>query len=143
MGVFATRSPFRPNAIGLSSVRLDGVELQSKLGPVLHVSGIDLMDTTPIFDIKPYLSYTDSHPQATEGFTQIVDCEGLQVAFPPELLTLIPPNQREALIGVLAHDPRPRYQDDPERIYGFAFDRWNVQFTVNGSLLTVVNVTPL
>nr|WP_321468166.1 tRNA (N6-threonylcarbamoyladenosine(37)-N6)-methyltransferase TrmO [uncultured Desulfobulbus sp.] len=143
MGVFATRSPFRPNAIGLSSVRLEEVELHSKLGPVLHVSGVDLMDTTPIFDIKPYLPYTDSHPDATKGFTQIVDRGGLQVAFPTELLTLIPPGQQKALIGVLAHDPRPRYQNDPERIYGFAFDRWNVQFTVNDSSLTVVDVTPL
>ena len=111
MGVFATRSPFRPNALGLSSVRLDRVELDPALGPVLHVSGADLMDGTPIFDIKPYLPYTDSHPQAAGGFTDGLAHEPLTVECSPALLEHIPADSREGLLGVLAGDPRPRYQD--------------------------------
>ena len=140
MGVFATRSPFRPNAIGLSSVRLEKVELDSELGPVLHVSGADLMDGTPIFDVKPYLPYTDSHPQATGGFTDSADMEHLTVEFPAELLERVAPEQRPGLLGVLESDPRPRYQDDPHRVYGLTFAGQNVKFTVDGGTLTVLEV---
>lgn len=140
MGVFATRSPFRPNALGLSSVRLDRVELDPALGPVLHVSGADLMDGTPIFDIKPYLPYTDSHPQAAGGFTDGLAHAPLTVACDPALLEHIPADSREGLLGVLAGDPRPRYQEDPQRVYGLSFAGRNVKFTVNGDRLTVIAV---
>ena len=140
MGVFATRSPFRPNALGLSSVRLDRVELDPALGPVLHVSGADLMDGTPIFDIKPYLPYTDSHPQATGGFTDGLAHAPLMVECSPALLEHIPPDSREGLLGVLAGDPRPRYQEDPQRVYGLSFAGRNVKFTVDGDRLTVIAV---
>lgn len=140
MGVFATRSPFRPNALGLSSVRLDRVELDPALGPVLHVSGADLMDGTPIFDIKPYLPYTDSHPQAAGGFTDGLAHAPLTVACDPALLEHIPADSREGLLGVLAGDPRPRYQEDPQRIYGLSFAGRNVKFTVDGDRLTVIAV---
>jgi tRNA-Thr(GGU) m(6)t(6)A37 methyltransferase TsaA len=143
MGVFATRSPFRPNPIGLSSVKLDRMELHPELGPVLHVSGADLMDGTPIYDIKPYLPYTDSHPQATGGFADPLKDYALEVKFPDDLLCLIPVNHQEALFGVLAHDPRPSYHKDPERKYGFGYAGFNIRFTVQGSLLTVCEVTPL
>ena len=140
MGVFATRSPFRPNALGLSSVRLDRVELDPALGPVLHVSGADLMDGTPIFDIKPYLPYTDSHPQAAGGFTDGLAHAPLTVECSPALLEHIPADSREGLLGVLAGDPRPRYQEDPQRIYGLSFAGHNVKFTVDGDRLTVIAV---
>ena len=140
MGVFATRSPFRPNALGLSSVRLDRVELDPALGPVLHVSGADLMDGTPILDIKPYLPYTDSHPQATGGFTDGLAHEPLTVECSPALLEHIPADSREGLLGVLAGDPRPRYQEDPQRVYGLSFAGRNVKFTVDGDRLTVIAV---
>jgi tRNA-Thr(GGU) m(6)t(6)A37 methyltransferase TsaA len=140
MGVFATRSPFRPNAIGLSSVRLERIEFDRELGPVLHVSGADLMDGTPIFDIKPYLPYTDSHPEATGGFTDGAAMERLTVDCPAELLERVAPEQRPGLLGVLASDPRPRYQDDPERVYGLTFAGRNVKFTVDGGRLTVLEV---
>ena len=140
MGVFATRSPFRPNALGLSSVRLDRVELDPALGPVLHVSGADLMDGTPIFDIKPYLPYTDSHPQATGGFTDGLAHEPLTVECSPALLEHIPADSREGLLGVLAGDPRPRYQEDPQRVYGLSFAGRNVKFTVDGDRLPVIAV---
>ena len=140
MGVFATRSPFRPNAIGLSSVRLERIEFDRELGPVLHVSGADLMDGTPIFDIKPYLPYTDSHPDATGGFTDGAAMEPLTVDCPAELLERVAPEQRPGLLGVLASDPRPRYQDDPERVYGLTFAGRNVKFTVDGGRLTVLEV---
>lgn len=140
MGVFATRPPFRPNALGLSSVRLDRVELDPALGPVLHVSGADLMDGTPIFDIKPYLPYTDSHPQATGGFTDGLAHEPLTVECSPALLEHIPADSREGLLGVLAGDPRPRYQEDPQRVYGLSFAGRNVKFTVDGDRLTVIAV---
>lgn len=143
MGVFATRSPFRPNAIGLSSVKLDGVERDPRLGHVIHVSGADLMDGTPIFDIKPYLPYGDCHPEATGGFTDDREREALTVEFPGEWLTLVPENRREALLGVLAGDPRPPYQKDPDRIYGMAFAGYDVRFTVRGSVLTVRGVTAI
>ena len=140
MGVFATRSPVRPNARGLSSGRLDRVELDPALGPVLHVSGADLMDGTPIFDIKPYLPYTDSHPQAAGGFTDGLAHAPLTVACDPALLEHIPADSREGLLGVLAGDPRPRYQEDPQRVYGLSFAGRNVKFTVNGDRLTVIAV---
>lgn len=140
MGVFATRSPFRPNPIGLSCVRLDRMDLHSHDGPVLHVSGADLMDQTPIFDIKPYIPYADSHPEATEGFARGVREYALHVNFPEEWLSCIPQARREALIGVLAHDPRPSYQSDPERIYGLSFAGFEVKFRVCGDQLTVCGV---
>ena len=143
MGVFATRSPFRPNAIGLSSVKLDSVELHPVLGPILHVSGADLMDNTPIYDIKPYLPSTDSHPDALAGFAEALDDYLLQVEFPDPLLHLIPADRQAALLGVLAHDPRPSYQKDSDRLYGFEFAGFNVRFTVQGSHLTVCEVTRL
>ena len=136
MGVFATRSPFRPNAMGLSSVQLDRVELDPQLGPVLHVRGADLMDGTPIFDIKPYLPYTDSHPQAPAGLAHAP----LTVECSPALLEHIPADSREGLLGVLAGDPRPRYQEDPQRVYGLSFAGRNVKFTVDGDRLTVIAV---
>ena len=139
-GVFATRSPFRPNPIGLSSVKLEKVEIDPKLGPVLHVSGADLMDGTPIYDIKPYIVYTDSHPEAISGFASKPAEYLLEVVFPEELLQQVPEAQRESLIAVLAHDPRPQYQDDPERVYGMAFADFEIKFKVDGMRLTVVGL---
>lgn len=139
-GVFSTRSPFRPNPIGLSSVRLEKMEIDPKLGPVLHVSGADLMDGTPIYDIKPYIAYTDSHPDAVSGFASTPAEYLLEVDFAEDLLQKVPESQRESLIEVLAHDPRPQYQDNPERIYGMAFDGMEVKFKVEGIQLTVVDV---
>jgi tRNA-Thr(GGU) m(6)t(6)A37 methyltransferase TsaA len=141
-GVFATRSPFRPNPIGLSSVRLEKVDIDPKLGPVLYVSGVDLMDGTPIYDIKPYISYTDSHPDAVSGFASKPAEFLLQVDFPEDLLIKVQPELRKGLIEVLAHDPRPQYHDDPERIYGMAFGGMEVKFKVDESQLTVVEVLP-
>ena len=140
LGVFATRSPFRPNPIGLSSVRLEGVERDPKLGPVLLVSCADLMDGTPILDIKPYIPYADAHPEASDGFTAQTIQHHLEVDFPAELLGRVPMDKRAALIGVLAQDPRPSYQDDPERIYGFPFAGLELRFRVEGKRLTVVDV---
>ena len=139
-GVFATRSPFRPNPIGLSSVRLEKVEIDPQLGPVLYVSGADLMDGTPIYDIKPYIAYTDSHPDAVSGFASTPAEFLLEVDFPEDLLNKLRPEQRKSLIEVLAHDPRPQYQDDPERVYGMEFGGMEVKFKVDGGLLTVVGV---
>ena len=140
MGVFATRSPFRPNPIGLSSVRLENVEFSEKYGPVLHVSGADLMDGTPIYDIKPYLAYVDSHPEAAGGFTDQIQDHKLKVEFPEKLLKKIPEEKREALLAVLANDPRPGYQKDPERKYGMSFGSWDIHFKVDGEQLWVLNV---
>ena len=137
MGVFATRSPFRPNPIGLSCVRLVGMEKDPELGHVLVVAGADLMDGTPILDIKPYLPYADSHPEALGGFTGNVGGKVLEVNFPPELLDQVPEDKREALIGVLSRDPRPSYQHDPERVYGMAFAGLEVRFSVDGDVLHV------
>lgn len=139
-GVFATRSPFRPNPIGLSSVKLEKVEIDPKLGPVLHVSGADLMDDTPIYDIKPYIAYTDSHPEAISGFASKPAEYLLEVDFPDTLLKKVNPELRESLIEVLAHDPRPQYHDDPERVYGMAFGDMEIKFKVNGMQLTVLAV---
>ncbi len=141
MGVFATRSPFRPNPIALSSVKLAGIEQTPNLGPVLHILGADLMDGTPILDIKPYIPYADAHPEALGGFAAVPAGETLEVIIPPELLEKIPPERREALRGVLAQDPRPHYQDDPERIYGFGFAGMEVRFSVEGSRLTVREIS--
>ncbi len=141
MGVFATRSPFRPNAIGLSSVKLERIEKHPQYGMVLIVSGADLMDSTPILDIKPYLPYTDSHPQATGGFTDELHLNPLEVDIPEVWKERIPENKLEALVGVLEHDPRPSYQEDPTRVYGFFFGGMEIRFTVEGHLLTVCGIT--
>ena len=140
MGVFATRSPFRPNAIGLSCVKLEGVRQDEQLGTVIEVSGADLVDGTPILDIKPYLPYADCRVDATGGFTDPLDGQTLQVNCDPALLERFTPQQREGLLGVLACDPRPRYQEDPERVYGLAFAGRNVKFTVKDGVLTVLAV---
>jgi len=139
-GVFATRSPFRPNPIGLSSVRLDRIEIDSRLGPVLHVSGADLMDGTPIYDIKPYIVYTDSHPEAVSGFATKPAEYLLEVDFPEKLLQIVPEAQRDSLIAVLEHDPRPQYQDDPDRVYGMGFGDLEIKFKVQQTRLTVTEV---
>ena len=139
MGVFATRSPFRPNALGLSCVRLLGIEQDRERGTVLRVGGADLMSGTPIFDIKPYIPYADAHPEARSGFAPDAG-ERLTVEFPPALEALVPPEKRAALRGVLANDPRPRYQRDPERVYGLQFAGRNIKFTVDGDRLTVKEV---
>ena len=141
MGVFATRSPFRPNNLGLSSVTLLGVEHTAEFGTVLHVGGADLMDGTPIFDIKPYIAYGDSHPEATGGFTDAAGDFLLQVVFPPELLKKLPEAKQEAAVGVLSHDPRPSYQRKPDRVYGLTFAGFDIRFKVIGDVLTVVDVT--
>ena len=142
MGVFATRSPFRPNPIGLSSVRLEGIEQSAALGPVLHVRGADLVDGTPILDVKPYLLYGDCHPDAVSGFAAVPAQETLQVVIPPELCARVPEARRRALRGVLAQDPRPHYQNDPGRIYGFSFAGMEIRFSVDGGTLTVVEILP-
>ena len=140
MGVFATRSPFRPNPIALSAVKLDQIEMDPELGPVIHIRGADLMDGTPILDIKPYIPYADCHPEALGGFAAAPAGETLEVAIPEELLERVPQDRRRALRGVLAQDPRPHYQNDPERVYGFGFAGLEVKFSVDGSRLTVVDI---
>ena len=141
MGVFATRSPFRPNNLGLSSVKLLGVEHTEKYGTVLHVGGADLMDGTPIFDIKPYIPYGDCHPEATGGFTDTAGEFLLQVEFPEKLLNKLPADKRSAAIGVLSHDPRPSYLRKPDRVYGLAFAGFDIRFKVKDDVLTVEEVT--
>ena len=141
MGVFATRSPFRPNSLGLSSVRLLGVEQTENEGMVIHVAGADLMDGTPIFDIKPYIPYGDCHPDATGGFTDTAGEFLLNVDFPEELLQKLPEEKRSAAIGVLSHDPRPSYQRKPDRIYGLNFAGFDIRFKVTDDNLTVIEVT--
>ena len=138
MGVFATRSPFRPNALGLSCVRLEGVE-QTAEGPVLVVSGADLMDGTPIYDIKPYLPYADCRTEARGGFAPRREAE-LTVDFPPALLSRVPEDKRAALTGVLSQDPRPHYQSDPQRVYGMRFAGLEVRFRVEDGTVYVVEV---
>lgn len=140
LGVFATRSPFRPNALGLSSVRLLSVEQTKEFGTVIHVGGADLMDGTPIFDIKPYIPYCDCHPEASGGFTATAGDYLLQVDFPPLLLSLLPEDRQAAANAVLSHDPRPSYQRDPERIYGMNFAGFDIQFVVKDNILTVIDV---
>ncbi len=141
MGVFATRSPFRPNNLGLSCVKLLGVEHTKQYGTVLHVGGADLMDGTPIFDIKPYIPYADTKTEATGGFTDQADQFLLSVNFPQELLQQLPEEKWQAAIDVLSHDPRPSYQRDPERIYGLIFGGYNIRFKVENEILTVQEVT--
>lgn len=143
LGVFATRSPFRPNSLGLSSVRILGLDHTAEHGTVIHVAGADLMDGTPIFDIKPYIPYSDCHTDASGGFTETAEDFILEVMFPSELLQTIPDNKRQALIGVLSHDPRPSYQSDPNRVYGLSFGGYNIRFTVNKRTLTVCDVIQL
>ena len=143
MGVFATRSPYRPNDIGLSSVKLEKISFDEKTGPMLHVAGVDLLDGTPIYDIKPYIAYTDSHPEATEGFAGGVKEKGLRVEFPKKFLEMLPEEKREAAIGVLAQDPRPAYDTDATRLYGVEFAGFDVHFTVSGEVLKVKELVKL
>lgn len=136
MGVFATRSPFRPNPIGLSCVELERIEMSKTFGPVLHVRGADLMDGTPIFDIKPYIPYADAHPDACGGFTDKTQFKKLSVIMPPELESIAP----EGLADVLANDPRPRYHDDAGRVYGMQYAGREVKFRVDGDELIVLSI---
>ncbi len=140
MGVFATRSPFRPNPLGLSSVRIEKIELHTDQGPVIHVSGVDMMDGTPIYDIKPYLPYVDNHPDAKEGFTHRTKDYSLEVVIPEACLEVVEEAQREALHAVLAHDPRPSYQKDPTRMYGLEFGGYEIKFRVDERVLTVAEI---
>lgn len=140
MGVFATRSPFRPNAIGLSCVRLLSVEHTQDMGTVLHIGGADLMDGTPILDIKPYIPYCDAHPEAMGGFTQAAGDYLLEVDFPENLKQRLPAEKQEAICQVLSHDPRPSYQKDSDRVYGLSFAGHDIRFTVKDKVLTVVDV---
>ena len=142
MGVFATRSPFRPNPLGLSCVRLETIRHDAALGAVLDVSGADLMDGTPIYDVKPYLPYADCKPEAVGGFAASGEGRLLTVRADETLLAGLPARTREALLGVLAHDPRPSYQNDPDRVYGMAFGGCEVRFSVDGETLTVRSVAP-
>ena len=143
VGVFATRSPFRPNPIGLSSVKLVKADLHTKEGPVLYVAGADLADGTPIFDIKPYLPYADSHPDAIDAFAESRNAEPLEVVFPEALLSKIPEEKRAGLFQTLRQNPRPGYQHDPTRRYGFNFAGFDVRFTISGDTLTVVEIVTL
>jgi len=140
VGVFATRSPFRPNSVGMSSVKLERFETDKTLGPVLYVSGADLMDGTPIFDIKPYLAYVDSHPEAKDGFALNQKEGSLFVEFPEELLSKVPVEKQEGLIELLSQDPRPQYQNDPERVYKMKFGAQEVWFQVEDKTLSVCRV---
>lgn len=142
VGVFATRSPFRPNPIGLSSVRILSIDMHTEEGPVILVAGADLMDQTPIYDIKPYLPHVDSHPEAKGGFAYEVKDYALHVEFPEEEIHRLPEEKREALRSLLEQDPRPSYQQDPERIYGLSFAGYEVKFRVEGKTLTVLHVIP-
>ena len=140
IGVFATRSPFRPNAIGLSSVKIEKIDLDGENAPVIHVSGADLMDGTPIFDIKPYLAYTDAHPDAVGGFTENVADRRLKVEFDGELATAVPNEIKPALCDLLAEDPRPSYQNDSKRVYGLSFSGYEIGFTVDKKTLKVIKL---
>ncbi|MEE1127002.1 MAG: tRNA (N6-threonylcarbamoyladenosine(37)-N6)-methyltransferase TrmO [Acutalibacteraceae bacterium] len=140
IGVFATRSPFRPNAIGLSSVKIEKIDLDGENAPVIHVSGADLMDGTPIFDIKPYLAYTDAHPDAVGGFTENVADRRLKVEFDGELINSVPDEIKTALTDLLAEDPRPSYQNDSKRVYGLSFSGYEIGFTVDKKTLKVIKL---
>ena len=143
MGVFATRSPFRPNSIGLSCVKLIGLEQTADLGAVIHVAGADLMDGTPILDIKPYIPYCDAHPDALGGFTTNAGDFLLKVEFPSDLLAKFPENKQAAVLDVLSHDPRPSYQADSDRIYGLSFAGFDIRFQVENKTLFVKEVQQL
>ena len=140
MGVFASRSPFRPNPIGLSSVKIVSIDLNTSKGPVIEIAGADLLDGTPIYDIKPYLAYTDSHPEASSGFALTSDAPKLEVIIPNELLLRIPVDMRECTIDILAEDPRPGYQDDPSRIYTMQYSNFEISFKVDKHRLTVTDI---
>lgn len=142
MGVFATRSPYRPNNLGLSSVRLLGVEKTKEFGHVLHVAGADILSGTPIFDIKPYIAYSDSHPEADSGFADAFVDYKLKVCFPPALLELVDPSDREVLLSLLEQDPRPAYQDD-DRIYKLDYGKYAVSFQVQEGILTITELRRL
>ena len=141
MGVFATRSPFRPNPLGLSSVKLEGIEMRPEMGPVLLVRGADLMDGTPIYDIKPYIPYADCHPDAAAGFTAQTQFHHVEVVCPEEVWAQVPAAERDGLRGVLENDPRPSDQHDPERVYGMEFAGLEVHFKVDGDTLTVTDIS--
>ena len=143
MGVFATRSPFRPNALGLSCVEIIGIEQTQENGTVIHVAGADLMDGTPIFDIKPYIPYGDCHPEALGGFTTNAADYILHVEFPPELLNKLPEAKQDAILEVLSHDPRPSYQAQADRVYGLSFAGFDIRFTVCDKVLTVIEVNQI
>ena len=140
LGVFATRSPFRPNNLGLSCVRIDRVEMDSRLGPVIYVLGADLMDGTPIYDVKPYVAYADAHPEARSGFVDATEWKPLEVEMTDELAALVPAGELEALRATLAQDPRPRFHDDPQRIYGMPFLNMDIRFRVDGRSLVVTDI---
>lgn len=142
MGVFATRSPFRPNPIGLSCVRLKRIDMEREDGPILYVTGADLMDGTPIYDIKPYLPYADSHPEAAGGFSEQVKDYALRVEFPAIWREKIPEHKYQILCQILSQDPRPSYQNDPERVYGMEYAGLEIKFTVNADVLTVCGIFP-
>lgn len=141
-GVFATRSPFRPNPVGMSCVKLESIEYTPQDGPVLHVLGADLRDNTPILDIKPYIRYTDCHPNAVSGFADQVKDYRLKVIFPKEFLEKLPEEKRIAAMRILEEDPRPAYQNDPDRRYGTAFAGWDIRYHVEEGVLTVCEVVP-
>lgn len=140
LGVFATRSPFRPNNLGLSCVRIDRVEMDSRLGAVIYVLGADLMDGTPIYDVKPYVAYADAHPEARSGFVDATEWKPLEVEMTDELAAMVPAGELEALRATLAQDPRPRFHDDPQRIYGMPFLNVDIRFRVDGRSLIVTEI---
>lgn len=142
-GVFATRSPFRPNPIGLSCVKIEKIEFTKELGPVISVSGVDMTDDTPIYDIKPYITYTDSRPDAKQSFAGDFINYGLKVDFPEKLLSLIPDEKQTGIIGILRHDPRPAYQDSPDRVYGVRYLDFDVHFKVKDNILTVIDIVKI
>ncbi|MFV0352594.1 MAG: tRNA (N6-threonylcarbamoyladenosine(37)-N6)-methyltransferase TrmO [Oscillospiraceae bacterium] len=137
MGVFASRSPFRPNALGLSAVKISSIQQHPKLGPLIHVLGADLMDNTPIYDIKPYLPFADCHPEATGGYASAAPTPVLTVNIAENVIAPLPPQNRKALHDVLALDPRPSYQNDPNRVYGMPFAGFEIKFSVCDNVLTV------
>ena len=141
MGVFATRSPFRPNPIGLSAVKLDSIEMTAEYGPVLHVTGADITDGTPIFDIKPYLPFADSKPDAPAGFSDAVREYRLEVVFPEKITARIDEETLRSLESVLSHDPRPSYQDDAERVYGMDYCGYSIKFRVSENRLYVIDIS--
>lgn len=142
-GVFATRSPFRPNPIGLSCVKIEKIDFTKELGPVISVSGVDMTDDTPIYDIKPYITYTDSRPDAKQSFAGDFIDYGLKVDFPEKLLSLIPDEKQAGIIGILRHDPRPAYQDSPDRVYGVRYLNFDVHFKVKDNILTVIDIVKI